>query len=373
MNLRRQMISAVIFIMMLVCFSVACEAYRPVIKVSGNGGIVVVQVIPGCSAADVLSVTLYALEAPKYHLTRWNTIAHMDAQSHGEFIYIWDTTTCHDNTYTLKAEIKLKSSVLVAKTQVKISNLSILCCYPDNVIINSDEWTPASITVVMADNDLNDPMDVEVKIYKLEKHNRPIRVLNATGVRGDRISLTWDLKDSKGEMTESAPYTFEVTVSQSDTSQYAGQDLVVKDTCTYRSKYLKIEPVRDKNGVPMLDWTFLGHLNKGTRTESDDTYIDSVHFYLKDSLGMNAINGRMYATNPDFTKKLNYNLDKLKCRVHKRNDCLRATKAGIHHQACFEVPTSFFEYAGSYYSCLEVFDNHAVEYRDHTARRALNF
>ncbi len=373
MNLRRQMINAVVFIMVLACFSVACEAYKPTIKASGNGGIVVVQVIPDCPVSEVLSVTLYALEASGFHKTRWKTIAHMDVQSHNEFIFNWDTTTCHDNTYTLKAEIKLKSSILVAKTQVKISNLSILCCYPDNVIIKTDEETPASITVVMADNDLDDPKDVEVKIYKLEKHNRPIRVLNASGVKGDKISLTWDLKDSRGEMTETAPYTFEVTVAQTDTFQYAGQDLAVKDTCTYRSKYLKIEPVRDKNGVPMLDWAFLGYSSKGTKTESDDTYLDSIHFYLKDSLGMNAVSGRMYATNPDFTKKLNYTLGKLTCKVHKRNDCLRAAKTGIHHQACFEVPTSFFEYAGSYYSCLEVFDNHAVEYRDHTARRALNF
>ncbi len=352
----------------------ACNANPPLLKTKSNGGIVILQVKPGCPVSEVISVDLSAIENTNVHKTQWTKLATITGHNQNEYIYNWNTTSCHNSTYTVKAEIRLRKSLLTVNTQIKITNLSIFNCYPDNVVINKDSETPCSITISMVDNDLHDPMDITIDVFALENHKKSIRTLRAKGLSGDKHTLIWDLKDNQGKLTEPAPYTFEVSVNQKNRMLYQGKLYTVTDSCTYRSKFLKVTPFTDKNGTPLSEWYDFTYFDNGTeKDESDDYNTNTIYFILTDTFGQNTKTGRLLVTEPEFTKTIEFPLSELECKLHKRKDCLDANTLGISHQPVFTLPASFWEYAGTYYSFLEVFDGHAAKYRDHAMRRALNY
>ncbi len=357
---------------MLSTLVTACAASEPSIKTFGNGGMVVVEVAPGCPSTDVFGVTLSALEDPNFHKTAWKQVAVVPEPVNGAFVFKWDTTACHNNTYTLKAQFKTKDGPLSARTKLSITNLSIFSADPANALINKDGEGRASLTLTLADNDLTDPMDVVVTLYDMDDHTKPIRTLTAKGQKGDKVTLVWDLKDSKGKMTEPACYTFEVHLSQADESEYAGKALTVQDSCTYRSKYLTLDPVKDKKGKQITEWEFVGYLDNGTTSEADDTFRYNSDICVRDSQGVSAVTGRQFLADPIFEHQINFNLAELTCLIHKRQDCLLATEKGLVHRLAFKVPVECMQYAGNYFGYLELFDGHAADYRDHAMRRALN-
>jgi hypothetical protein len=343
------------------------------IKATGSGGVVAIQVKPLPKIVNIERITLYAREETNLHQTKWIKIGSQAGQDQHSYDFLWNTLSCHNGRYTLRTEIKLKDSTLTDFSSSEINNLTIAKCFPENVLMHKEYGPPCDLYISINDNDTRDPMDIEVTLYKIEKPSIPVRTIRMYGVTGTDQVIAWDLKNDKGLMTTPHPYTFDVSIKQADTANYAGKQYTMPDTCSYRSKYLSIGPAFDARGAPITDWEMIKYSENGTKlVEFDDAFIYSSSFVLKDSKGMNASGGRMFVYNPDY-EEMRYELSNLECKQHGKCGSIQASMTGIRHQPIFAQPVKFGQYAGWYYSFFEIFDGHASEYRDHKPRRALNF
>lgn len=336
-----------------------------VISTSGSGGIVNIHIQPLCNISEISSITLRAKEDTTFHKTRWINIGTQPGQGKRDYSFFWNTIKCHNSPYILEADIQLKNSTLNATSTMDITNLAIEKCVPESTFVIENEKIQPKIEIYVADNDVRDPMDISVRIYVLEDHIRPVRIINLSGVKGKKQVVWINLRNKKGFSFTPGVYTFDVTVKQTDSSVYGGKRLTIADKCSYRSDKLFLNPVGNL--------LYLNYINtKGSKTRFipfDDAEVYSSDIQLKDLKGRNASGGYIMLYDYNYRKFREYDVEELECDEHKNSDSLNASKKGIHHEILFDVPMK------NRLSCsaLEFLDGHAAEYRDHQPHRTLNF
>ena len=109
--------------------------------------------------------------------------------------------------------------------------------------------TPQNIAITLDDNDLNDPVDIEVTIRSTAQPTQLLRTLALVQQVGSQHEVTWDGRDDNDDPVETGFYTFDIVVVQ------PADD----DRCGYRSGTLAPEwdrletDVQDDPGAAATD------------------------------------------------------------------------------------------------------------------------
>ncbi len=328
-------------------------------------------------------------ECPVIHVTNGppailETSSTTDGVTTAVYRVNWTTTTTHNGPHALTATVV---SYLVggltgqleaeAETTRTVKNVTIETVTPAPVV--GWDGTPSTtipITVELADNDLNDLMNVTLKLYDTgvsDATNRtPIRTMVKTGVTGAMHVFNWDGKDDAGEYVDPWTYAYNVEVSQQDQdNEYP--ELQITDGIALNSPYLSILRALDENGQPILDVEFEAQVDNGTPDDaSDDVSYYYIRWYaLKDAMDADAEAGRIWLYDSEMQLRGSWDVASLECALHDAQDGLTASSTGSTHGLYLGVPTALFDKGGTYLFVLECTDGHAIEYRDHRDRQAL--
>jgi len=165
------------------------------------------------------------------------------------YLVNWTTTSGHNGSHTIYAEglfnIPGGTDTHSDTKSTTVKNLAIISCDPHDVLTwDGDTSTTVPLTVNIEDNDLSDPVEVNVFLYPVDTltYYQPIRHLVSSGNTSSTIVLHWDGKDDNGAYVPIGVYTYEVEVRQLDVNDNENPPLTVQDSISYRG-FLTISDV----------------------------------------------------------------------------------------------------------------------------------
>ena len=351
------------------------------------GGKVAVRMSVSTKCATSDAPVLEEKEETTLHETSWQPLGPGDLESQvtedgittSVFKWIWNTTPVHNGTHRLHATTTFNTAPghteqVETEQGVSVLNLAITSANPEGVVTWKGEGNdPVPVTINVEDNDTSDPMDFHIAFYSTAQDNRggwtPTRVMDAYGITGGSYTFNWDGTDDGGMYAAPGTYTYEVEVDQTDVNP---PDLVVDDSCTYRSPFLHIIRASDEDGSALYDADYYSCDDNGTpEDDSDDDYIYLVRRYVL-SGDKNAKAGELWLFDPLGNKICTWDVGSLQCLDHGLCDGLSATGAGVRHSLSVRIPASTFNTEGDYRLVLHLEDDHAPDYRDHRERWALD-
>jgi len=220
------------------------------------GGTVEVHVEVKTRCATLAALRLEAKEQTDVHPTDWVTITsrdpfvpdagevvsdeRVDGQRVVTYRFNWNTTFAHNFTHALRAVGTFSPGEVSREAQVEVGvkNLVILSVTPPDCFAvgpadpdtGQRDPAPPVISIAVDDNDLSQPMDLELTIRATPEPTTVVRTLSLLNRTGGEYSFQWDAKDDNGADVPNGFYTFEVDVAQP-------ADV---DHCSYRSPSIRV-------------------------------------------------------------------------------------------------------------------------------------